>query len=248
MAGQQAGEAAERPDSGEPVEPVAAAGEGVEHQPGALPAAQPPAEPAGELVELGRASRLLGRSPEALRKRIRRGTLAGEQRGGRYFVRLPVTASTSGGALAPSGTGSTRPDSAGVAESGHVAAAEGSTGAALAAAQAEAAHLRELVAVLRAQHGELLAAFQRHQRETAGTLAALRAELGAELEARRREVSELHVLLQRAQEAIPPPHVRPAQLAAPEAAGQGERSEATPAAPPRAAESLRSWWRRVLGR
>jgi septal ring factor EnvC (AmiA/AmiB activator) len=140
------------------------------------------------------AARRLGLSPDALRKRIERGTIDGYKEHGRWWVRL------------------LEEDTATEAET---QASHASASAEVETLSRELAHANELLTEVRQQRD---------------TYAEQFARLENELEARRREVSELHVLLQRALEQ------RPAlTLSAPE---QPQEEHAKPVRP--------HWWQRLF--
>jgi hypothetical protein len=60
-------------------------------------------------VDIGQAARILGTTPAALRKRIRRGTLAATKRAGLWYVTLPGTSRQTGRRTEDAGPDTERP-------------------------------------------------------------------------------------------------------------------------------------------
>jgi hypothetical protein len=185
-------------------------------------------------VPLVDAARLLGATPEALRKRLQRGkSLRGIKRDGEWYVRLPAAV------VARQDAAGRRPD----AVSGHGRDAAGPAAGRIldTAAPGDAGGRTRQDDAMDATAGPGATG---HPELTPDLVAALRDQIASqaetiveqrvELEARRREVQELHVLLQRAQQlALPAPEPR--------------RHE--PVETPQetlAGEKTRLWWARLM--
>jgi hypothetical protein len=180
-------------------------------------------------VPLPEAAAQLGLRPEALRKRLQRGTIAGHKDDqGEWVVTLPEPrAAPPNGAPAPNPAPPAPappppPDlvggqAGGHSENGRVDTGGQAGGHVLGSSSDEPALLREFVA---------------HQRE-------LLDELREELAARRREVQQLHTLLAQAQQrALPVP-----EGWEPDAADGPSVAPAVRAPAPVEARAPRPWWR-----
>ena len=149
-----------------------------------------PVESAQQGLPVAEEAQRLGVSQAAIRQRLRRGTLTSYRADGRVYVVIPDTAALTGSHLAdstPCDTADTPPDSPAVSAYPAAIATENT---------AEA--VRTAVAAVTAAYTTTI-------EQLTGEVAFLREELRAGQETRQREVSELHILLQRAQAQIPMP-------------------------------------------
>jgi hypothetical protein len=169
-----------------------------------------PVESAQQGLPVAEAAERLGVSQAAIRQRLRRGTLTSYRADGRVYVVIPDTTALTSSHPADS-TSCDTADTPAVSADPAAIATENT---------AEA--VRTAVAAVTAAYTTTI-------EQLTGEVAFLREELRAGQETRQREVSELHILLQRAQAQIPMPTL----------AAQPQEHTADQPTPQ---ESRRRWW------
>ena len=183
-------------------------------------------------VTVTEAAERLGIHRDTLRQRVRRQTIDALKIGGQWYVRIdqpqlqPVTAVPD----SPPPPATVDPDTSQQPSPDTVPDSFTATSSDLALAQAELRRADDLARILQGHYDQLQEMFRTETER-------LHELLRAEQETRRREVSELHILLQRAQAAIPLPAGSPQSPAAQPDPPVQPVGPPTEPRPPR-----RRWW------
>ena len=176
-------------------------------------------------VTVSEAAEVLGVHEDTVKRRLKMGQLLGRQeqtpRGFRWLVEVPVLEEEVGGT------------------DGDAVAAPGASATATVASTAQPLHAEQLELVLLRQRVAELERDQQEARRREEHLWSQLAHFWDELERRGREVSELHILLQRAQDGHRAPVYLPRHRTAPTVS----------AAAASLLVSIRQsrWWQRVVG-
>ena len=152
-------------------------------------------------LTVAQAAKRLHISQAAVRQRMRRGTITAYRANGHVYVRVPDAAQegmaeVQSGAHADSTPGTTADNPP-----------NGTADATVTVLRSQPAPVETTAEAVRTAVEAVTVAYTTLIEQLQGETAFLREELRAEQESRRREVSELHVLLQRAQAQIPMPTI-----------------------------------------